>query len=160
VDVYLSRHTGLLEHLAIRPLILLALDFNWLVPRPHVVHELLVRLLGGVQLLELIRIDIRRNLERRESFLAPNHERTADNAVVLDAVHGSTPENVLARAFQTREEAADEVGGHEGLRKLLVVLVVDLPDAVLVELAVLPEPRKGDFACLLVGVFALPVTRQ
>jgi hypothetical protein len=51
----------------------------------------------------------------------------------------------------------DLVVAHEGHGELVVVKVVEAPDREFVELAVLPEPGKGDLTGLLVGVLALPV---
>lgn len=51
----------------------------------------------------------------------------------------------------------NQVGAHESHGQLVVVLVVNAPQGVLVGLVVLPEPGKGNFAGLLVGILALPV---
>ena len=134
------RYRCSLEHLTVSPLHRLAVDLNRLVPRPHVVDELLVLRLGGVELGELVRVDIRRDVESRERLLAADDKGTPHDRVVGDAVNRSGAEQVLARALKTGEEAADEVGRHEGHGQLVVVLVVDAVNAVLVELAVLPEP--------------------
>lgn len=53
----------------------------------------------------------------------------------------------------------DQVGSHEGEGQLIVVLVVDLPDGVLLEVGVLPEPGEGLLAGLLVGVLSLPLVQ-
>ena len=88
----------------------------------------------------------------------PSHEESAlDGAVVGDAVDAGGAEEVSAAGLETGEEASDQVGGHEGHGQLVVVFVVDGPERVLVEFAVLPEPGEGDFAGLFVGVLALPV---
>ena len=151
------RDARLLELLPIRPLHLLPVDLHRLIPCKHRLDELLILRLARVQLRELVALVIRRDLKSRQRLLPTDEEGAFDDAVVGDAVDGAAAEEVLARCFQTREEAADQVGRHESHRQLVVVLVVDLPQAVLVELAVLPQPGKGDFAGFLVGVFALPV---
>lgn len=54
----------------------------------------------------------------------------------------------------------NQVGGHECEGQLVVVLVVNLPQRVLLEVDVLPEPGEGNLAGLLVGVLALPVVKD
>jgi hypothetical protein len=89
--------------------------------------------------------------------LAADDKGTLDDGVVGLTEDGTSTEDVLTTALETREEAADLVVAHEGEGELLVVLVVEPPDRELVELAVLPEPGKGDLTGLLVGVLALPI---
>jgi hypothetical protein len=60
----------------------------------------------------------------------------------------------------TYQKLTDEVRGHEDLSQLVVVLVVDLPKGVLLEVGVLPEPGKGNGAGVLVGVLALPLVKD
>ena len=146
-----------LEHLAISPLKLLPADFDRLVPGPHRIDKRAILLALRIQLLELVALIIRRDVERWESLLPPHEEGTLDHAVVRDAVDAAGAEEELAGGLETGEEAPDEVGGHEGHGELVIVLVVDAPERVLVEFAVVPEPGEGDFARLFVGVFALPV---
>jgi hypothetical protein len=155
-DISLHRAQSLLELLAVSPLVGLAVDHKRLVPAPHVIDELAILLLAWVELLELVALVVWGDVESWKSLLTTDQEGALDHGVVGDAEHGAAPEEVLARGLKTGEEAADEVRSHECHGELIVVLVVDLPQAVLVELAVLPEPRQSDLARLLVGVLALP----
>jgi hypothetical protein len=156
-DTSLHRAQSLLELLAVSPLVGLAVDHERLIPAPHVVHELAILLLAWVELLELVALVVWGDVESWKSLLATDQEGALDHGVVGDAEHGAAPEEVLARRLKTGEEAADEVGSHEGHGELVVVLVVHLPQAVLIKLAVLPEPWQSDLARLLVGVLALPI---
>ncbi|THX29268.1 hypothetical protein D6D10_08970 [Aureobasidium pullulans] len=145
--------SALLEHLTICPL--LALRLSRFVPGPHGLDELLVLGVLGVELLELVRLDIGSDVEGGESLLATDKEGTTDERVVGATVDGSGTEDVLAGSLKTGEETTDLVVAHEGEGKLVVVLVVHSPEGVLLEVDVLPEPGKGDLAGLLVGVLAL-----
>jgi hypothetical protein len=146
--------------LAIGPLVLLAIDSDRLVPGPHVIDKLLVLLVLGVELLEIVRLDIRGDIEGGESLLTADEESTTNDRIVGDTVDGSGTENVLAGSLETSEEATDEVGGHEGHGELIVVLVVHLPQRVLLKVDVLPEPGKGNLTRLLVRVLALQLVEN
>ncbi|TIA29845.1 hypothetical protein D6C78_09973 [Aureobasidium pullulans] len=122
---------------------------------PHGLDELLVLGVLGVELLELVRLDIGSDVEGGESLLATDKEGTTDERVVGATVDGSGTEDVLAGSLKTGEETTDLVVAHEGEGKLVVVLVVHSPEGVLLEVDVLPEPGKGDLAGLLVRVLAL-----
>ncbi len=60
----------LLEDLAISPLVLLAVDLNWLIPRPLVLDESLVLGLAGVKLGEFVALIVRSDIESRKSLVA------------------------------------------------------------------------------------------
>jgi hypothetical protein len=98
------RRRRLLEDLAVRPLVALAVDVNRLVPRPLVLDERLVLGLRGVELGELVGLPVRGDVEGGEGLLAAHHEGTADEAVVARAVDGGRAEEVLARGFEAGEE--------------------------------------------------------
>jgi hypothetical protein len=124
---------------------------------PHVLDELAVSLVGGVELDELVSLPVGTDLEGGLPVLATDHEGTVDDTVVVDTVHGLGTEEVLAGSLKTGLEATDQVVGHEGELELVVVLVVDLVERVLIGLEVLPEPGHGDSAGVIVGELALPV---
>lgn len=84
----------LLEDLAVRPFISLPIDFDGLVPSPHVVHELPV--LRPVKLAQLVAVDVWRNIECRTRILTADHERAPDDRVVGHAIHRRTTEKVFA----------------------------------------------------------------
>lgn len=146
----------LLEDLSVGPWVLLAVDDKGLLPRPLLVDELLVLRLGGIKLGELVALVVRSDIEARESILATDDKRTLDDGVVVSAVHGSTSKDVLAGSLKTSEESTDQVGGHEDLGQLIVVLVVDSPEGVVLGVVVLPEPLEGNW-CVEVGVLTLPL---
>lgn len=98
------KETSLLEHLPVGPLVRLALDFNRLVPGPHVVDEGVVLGLGGVELGELIRLVVRRHIEGWQCLLPADDEGALHDAVVRLAIDGGAAEYVLARSFETGEE--------------------------------------------------------
>ncbi|THZ80313.1 hypothetical protein D6C84_07549 [Aureobasidium pullulans] len=135
----------------------LAFRLSGFIPSPHGLDELLVLGVLGVELGELVRLNIGSDIESGESLLATDEESTTDERVVGATVDGSSTEDVLAGALKTGEEATDLVVAHEGEGKLVVVLVVHSPEGVLLEVDVLPEPGKGNLAGLLVGVLALEV---
>ena len=147
----------LLHDLAVGELVGLAVDNDGLVPGPHVVDKLLVLGVGGVELGEGVGLHVGGDLEGGGSLLATDDKGTLDDGVVGLAEDSTGTEDVLAAALETGEETTDLVVAHEGHGELLVVLEVHAPERELVELAVLPEPGKGDLTGLLVGVLALPV---
>jgi hypothetical protein len=152
-----QKSNTLLHDLAVGELVGLAVDDDGLVPGPHVVDELLVLGLGGVELGEGVGLHVGGNLKGRGGVLAADDKGTLDDGVVVDAEDGTGTEDVLAAALETGEETADLVVAHEGHGELVVVLEVHAPERELLEVAVLPEPGKGDLTGLLVGVLALPV---
>lgn len=76
----------LLEHLAVGPLVRLAVDGDGLVPRPLVVDKLLVLLALGVELGELVALVVGSDIKSRERFLSTDKEGTLDDGVVGLAV--------------------------------------------------------------------------
>ena len=148
----------LLEDLSVSPWVLLAVDDKWLLPGPLLVDELAVLSLGGIELGELVGLVVWSDIEASLGVLAADDESSLDDGVVGSSVDGSASEDVLAGSLKTGEEAADQVGGHEGLGELIVVLVVNGPDGVVLWVVVLPEPLEGNWS-LLVGVLALPLIK-
>jgi len=147
--------SSLFENLAIGVNVLLAVDGDGLVPGPLSLDVGTVLGLGGVELGKLVALIVGSNVEDREVFLATDNEGTLDDRVVVDSVDGATTEEVLARTLKTVVEATDEVVRHESHGQLIVVLVGNLPQRVLLEVDVLPEPLEGNRG-LVVGVLALP----
>ena len=150
----------LLEDLAVSKLVLLAVDGDALLPAPGILDELSVLGLGGVELGELVALPVRGDVESGNVLLASDDESTLDDGVVVLAVDGSTSEDVLAGTLKTVVEATNQVVGHEGEGKLLVVLVVNLPDGPLLEVEVVPEVLHGLVVVLDVGVLALPLVKR
>lgn len=92
-------------NLSVSPLILFTLIvLDRLVPRPHIIHELLVLLLRWVELNELITFIIWSHVEGWEGLVATDDEGTTDNGVVGDTVNGGGTEDVLAAGLETGEE--------------------------------------------------------
>lgn len=112
---------------------------------------------GGVELLEVVALPVGGDVEGGNVLLASDDESTLDDGVVVLAVDGRTSEDVLAGTLKTVVEATNQVVGHEGEGKLLVVLVFNLPDGVLLEVQVVPEVLHGLIVVLDVGVLALPL---
>ena len=146
----------LLEDLSVGPWVLLAVDDNGLLPGPLLVDELPVLRLGSIKLGELVALVVRSDIEAGEFILATDEEDTLDDRVVGGTVHGSTPKDVLAGSLKTSEESTDQVGGHEDLGQLVVVLVVHSPEGVVFRVVVLPEPLEGNWG-VEVGVLTLPL---
>ena len=80
-----SKH--LLEYLSVCPLVALPANGDRLIPRPHVVDELLVLGLGRVEFGELVALVVRRYVECGKRFLSADEECTFDDAVVCHAVY-------------------------------------------------------------------------
>jgi hypothetical protein len=99
-----SEARRLLEHLTIGPLEGLAVDGKGLVPRPLVVDELTVLLLGGVELGELVALVVGSDIESGESLLSADNESTLDDGGVGLAVDGAATKQVLAATLKTGEE--------------------------------------------------------
>lgn len=146
--------------MAVGPLLDLTVDSDGDILAPHVLDELAVSLVGGVELDELVTLPVGADSEGGLPFLAADHEGTVDDTVVVGTVDGLGTEEVLAGSLKTGLEATDQVVGHEGELELVVVLVVDLPEGVLIGLEVGPEPGHGNGARLLVGELALPVIKD
>jgi hypothetical protein len=155
-----SGRTRLFEDVAVGPLLDLAVDGDGDVLGPHVLDELAVSLVRGVELGELVTLVVGADSESRLPLLATDHEGTVDDTVVVLAVHGLSTEDVLAGSLKTGLEATDQVVGHEGELELVVVTVVDLPERVLIGLEVIPEPGHGNGADVIVGELALPVIKD
>ena len=98
-------HRALLEHLPIRPVILLSINLDRLVPAPLVLHELLILGLSRVELGELVALKVRGDIESGESLVATDKEGTLDDGVVAGAIDGGGAEDVFAATFKTGEEA-------------------------------------------------------
>lgn len=139
--------------------VLLAVDDDGLVPRPLGINKGTVLGLGGVKLDELVALPVGSDVEDRDIVLATDDKGTLNDRVVVGSVDGGAAKEVLAGALKTVVEAADEVVGHEGHGKLIVVLVGNLPDRVLLKGDVLPEPLEGSGG-LAVGVLALPLIER
>lgn len=143
--------------MAVNPGELLAVLDDRNVPGPHVSDEVAVSLVLGVELGERVALVVGADLDSGEVVLATDHDHTTDDTVVVDTVHTSSAEHVLAGSLKTVEETTNLVGSHEGHAELLVVLEVNTPQRPLLRVVVLPEPRKRNLASVLVGVHTLPV---
>lgn len=148
---------SLFEDVAIIPGVLLVIKVDRGVPGPHVFNELAVLLLGGVELLEIVALPVRGNVESISVVLATDHVDTTDEAVVVGTVDRLGTEDVLARGLKTGLETTDQVVGHEGKLELIVVPEVNTPQRVFFSVEVLPEPRHDGRASFLVGVETLEV---
>lgn len=147
----------LFEDVAISPGVLLAINFDRGVPGPHVLNELAVLLLGGVELLEVVALPVRGNVERSSVILTTDHVDTTDKAVVVGTVDRLGTEDILAGSLKTGLETTDQVVGHEGKLELIVVPEVNTPQRVFFSVEVLPEPRQDGRASVFVGVETLEV---
>ena len=147
----------LFEDVAISPGVLLAISFDSGVPGPHVLNELAVLLLGGVELLEVVALPVRGNVESSSMILATDHVNTTDEAVVVGTVDRLGTEDVLAGGLKTGLETTDQVVGHEGKLELIVVPEVNTPQRIFFSVEVLPEPRQDGRASVFVGVETLEV---
>ena len=147
----------LFEDVAISPGVLLAISFDSGVPGPHVLNELAVLLLGGVELLEVVALPVRGNVESSSVILATDHVDTTDEAVVVGTVDRLGTEDVLAGGLKTGLETTDQVVGHEGKLELIVVPEVNTPQRIFFSVEVLPEPRQDGRASVFVGVETLEV---
>ena len=136
--------------------VLLAVDNGRLVPGPLGLDESAILRVLGVELGELVALIIGSDVEDGLPVIATDDEGTLDDGVVVLAVDGGAAEEVLAGSLETVVEATDEVVGHESHGELIVVLVGDLPDGVLGEGDVLPEPLEG-LGGVNVGVLTLPL---
>lgn len=140
-------------------LVLLAVLDDRLVPGPLSLDVGTVLRVGGVELGELVALIVRSDIEDRLELVTADDEGSLNDGVVALTVHGGTAEHVLARALHTGVEATNQVVGHEGEGELVVVLVPALPDGVLGEGNVLPEPLQG-VSLVVVGVVTLPLIKS
>ena len=98
----------LLEDLAIRPIVLLAVDVDGLVPAPLVLDEFLIGGLVGIELCELVALPVRRDIEGGNSFVTTDHKGTANDGIIGFAVDTGGAEKVFAGRFETGEETTCE----------------------------------------------------
>lgn len=94
----------LFEDVTINVGVLLAIDSDGGVPGPHVLDELLVLGVGGVELAEVVALPVRGDLKGGLPILTTDKEDTADDAVVVLAVNGLSTEEVLAGSLKTGVE--------------------------------------------------------
>lgn len=104
-DIVRQPSYPLLEDLSISPLVGLAFDLDWLVPRPLVLQVLLVLWLAWVELGELVALIVGSDIESWEGLIAADHEGAFDDRVAGYAVNRGCAEDVLPGCFETREEA-------------------------------------------------------
>lgn len=123
----------------------------------HVVFDLLLLLLvlSGLNLGEVVGLVISGIIDFIRNLLTADYPVTRDVVVVGGTTDNHGTESVLVSAFKTSVETTDQVVGHEGLGKLIVVLVVSLPDGETLGIVVFPEPLHGNIS-IVVGVHALP----
>lgn len=108
---FLYHNHHLLKHLPIRVGVFLAINHNRLLPRPLIIHKLLILRLAGIQFLEFVALVIRRYVEGWLGFLAADDEGALDNGVVFLAIDGRGTEDVFAGGFESGEESAWQVCG-------------------------------------------------
>lgn len=137
-----------------------ALTDNRDVPGPEVFDQLAVFLVGVVELLELVALPVRGDVESGNVLLTTDQESTTDEALVVLTIDGGSTEEVLARTLKTSEETTNQVVSHEGELELIVIFVVNKPERVLFGLVVLPEPGHGDGAGIIVRVLTLPLVKD
>jgi hypothetical protein len=94
----------LFEDVTINVGVLLAVNSDGGIPGPHVLDELLVLGVGGVELAEVVALPVRGDLKGGLPVLATDQEDTADDAVVVLAVDGLSTEEVLAGSLETGVE--------------------------------------------------------
>lgn len=140
-------------------LVLLAVVEDRLVPSPLSLNVGTVLRVGGVELGELVALVVRSDVKDGLELVATDDESTLDDGVVVLTVHGGTAEHVLAGTLHTGVETTNQVVGHKGEGELIVVLVPALPDGVLGERNVLPEPLHG-VGLVVVGVVTLPLIKS
>ena len=95
----------LLEDLAISVRVLLAADCDGLVPSPLVGNKRLVCLVLGVELGELVALEVGSHLEGWDSLLTADKECTLNNRVVGSSIDRGRAEKVLAAGLQAVKEA-------------------------------------------------------
>lgn len=140
-------------------LVLLAVVCDRLVPSPLSLNVGLVLRVAGVQLDKIVALVVRSDVKDGLEVVTTDDEGTLNDGIVVLAKDGGTTKEVLARSLQTVIEATNQVIRHESQGELIVVLVLELPDGVLVEGDVLPEPLQG-VSLVVVGVVALPLVKS
>lgn len=140
-------------------LVLLAVVDDGLVPGPLSLNVGLVFGVAGVQLDELVALVVGSYVEDGFEIITTDDEGTLNDGVTVLAKDGGAAEEVLARTLQTVVEAADQVVGHESQGELVIVPVLELPNGVLIEGNVLPEPLER-LGLIVVRVVALPLVKS
>ena len=86
--------------------VFLAVNNNRLIPRPLIIHKLLILRLTRIELREFIALVIRCYVEGWLGFLAADDEGALDDGVILFAIDGRGTEDIFAGGFEAGEEAA------------------------------------------------------
>lgn len=94
----------LFEDVAIDVLKLLAVNDDRGVPGPDVLDVLAVSLAVGVELLKVVALPVRCDIESRRGFLATDEEDTLVDTGVVGAVDTLATEEVLTRSLKTSVE--------------------------------------------------------
>jgi hypothetical protein len=87
------------------PVVFLAINLNWFVPRPHIIDKGLILFTLGVELGEAVGLVVRSNLESGESFLSTDKECAFHDGVVGNAEDRAGTKEVLAASLETVEES-------------------------------------------------------
>jgi hypothetical protein len=101
----LMSHDYLFKHLAVGMRILLAVNGDARIPRPHLVNKLLILCLLGVELCELVALPIGGDVKGRRSLLSASEERTSDDGVVIRSVDAGGAKQELAAALEAVEKS-------------------------------------------------------
>lgn len=145
----------LLEDLAIGE----GLALNLHLPKKGTLEEGLVLRLLKVELGEGVRLPIRSDVHDGLVVLTSHDHDTGDERVVGLAEYTHGTHGVLSGSLESVEETTDQVGRHEHLGELIVVLEVDSPDGPTLLVEVLVEPGDGTGLGVFVGVHSLPVVQ-
>jgi len=153
-----ERKSRLLEDLDVSDLSVdLAAELALLVE--EVLNQGLVVSAGEISLAPGVGVDVLAHVggELRGTLSAADEEAAVDLGLVVLTEGDDDTKGVLASSLETLGEATGQVGGHEHLGEILVVLVVSEPEGPSIGLVVLPEPGKDSSADVLgvVGVDAL-----
>jgi len=102
---YWGWHAYSFKHLTIRN----RLPTHGFIPSPSITQKLLVSLRRRIQLLEIVRFPIGRNVKRDDVIVTTDKEGTANGGVIVLAEDEEAAKKEFARCFETGEEARDQV---------------------------------------------------
>lgn len=124
-----------------------------------VLNEGLIFSVGGISLAPGVGVAILAELgsELRGTLSTTDQEAAANLSLVVLTEGDDDTEGVLAGSLETLLETTSQVGGHEHLGEISVVVVVSEPERPSIGLEVLPEPGEDSSADILgvVGVNTL-----
>jgi hypothetical protein len=149
IDLLFSFDGNLLEDLAFK-----FKSIN--IPSEHILNELLVFGFGVVKLAKFIQLKVIRLLHLSRNFRATEHPCTDNVVLGIFSINADRTKGMLAHTVKTLEPPANEVHCHESESQILRIQILAAVETIIVGINIFPQPRKGLWASVTVGITTLP----